>query len=89
MLKNETCPHCGKPYHPAGGRYLNLIDDQILGILTHCLAPQPKHTIKQYCILAGISTYTYRLVAQMRLKQPKDIERVLAISTSLQQKESE
>ncbi len=87
-MKNEKCPNCGKPYHQAGGRYLSLTDEQIKGVLTHCLAPLPKHTIKQYCELNGISTYTYRLVAQLRLKQTKDISRVLAITAELKKEEN-
>jgi hypothetical protein len=83
MDTTERCPICGKPYHSPGGRSLSITDDQIAGILKHCRAEQPKHTIKHYCELAGISPYTYRLVARMMLKQSKDIARVLRIDAEL------
>ena len=79
MDATERCPICGKPYHSLGGRSLSITDEQIAGILRHSRAEQPKHTIKRYCDLAGISPYTYRLLAYMRLQKPKDIERVLRI----------
>ena len=83
METSERCPVCGKAYHSPGGRSLGITDEQIVGILIHSRAEQPKHTIKHYCELAGISPYTYRLVARMTLKQLKDIERVLRISEAL------
>lgn len=83
MDTTERCPICGKCYHTCGGRSLRITDDQILGILTHCRAELPKHTIKHYCEKIGISTYTYRSVVYMTLKQPKDIQRVLAIKSKL------
>lgn len=89
METTERCPVCGKAYNTGGGRSLNLDDDQILGILKHCKAEQPKHTIKHFCESIGISPYTYRLVAYMTLKQPKDIERVIAIKTALDSERSE
>ena len=85
MDTNEKCPVCGKPYHLPGGRSLSITDVQIAGILRHCRAEQPKHTIKHYCELAGISPYTYRLVACMRLQKIKDIERVMRISSELKE----
>ncbi len=83
MIDTERCPICGKAYHTGGGRSLRLTDSQIVGILSHCRAELPKHTIKHYCEEIGISTYTYRSVTHMTLKQPKDIERVLAIKNKL------
>ncbi len=83
MDTTELCPICGKPYHMPGGRSLSITDGQIAGILKHCRAEQPKHTIKKYCELIGISTYTYRLVTHMTLKQSKDIQRVLRIDAEL------
>lgn len=85
----ERCPICGKPFHSPGGRSLSITDEQIIGILRHCRAEQPKHTIKRYCELAGISPYTYRLVARMTLKQAKDIQRVLRIDTELKNERKE
>lgn len=89
MDTNEKCPVCGKPYYSAGGRSLSITDGQIAGILKHCRAEQPKHTIKRYCELAGISPYSYRLVAYMRLQKSKDIERVLRIDAELKNNEKE
>lgn len=89
METTERCPICGKAYHTGGGRSLRLTDDQIAGILFHCKAPLPKHTIKHYCEEIGISTYTYRSLVYMTLKQPKDIERVLAIKTALDNERSD
>jgi hypothetical protein len=83
METTEKCPMCGKPYHSLGGRSLGITDNQIEGILRHCSAEQPKHTIKHYCEIIGISTYSYRLVAYMRLQKLKDIERVLKINEEL------
>lgn len=83
METTEKCPMCGKAYHSLSGRSLGITDDQIAGILVHSRAEQPKHTIKHYCKLAGISPYTYLLVSHMTLKQTKDIERVLRISSEL------
>jgi hypothetical protein len=85
----ERCLLCGKPFHSPGGRSLSITDKQIAGILRHCRAEQPKHTIKKYCELIGISPYTYRLVARMTLKQPKDIERVLGIDATLKNERKE
>lgn len=89
MEATEKCPICGKAYHSQGGRSLSITDEQIAGILLHCRAEQPKHTIKHYCEQIGISPYTYRLVARMLLKQPKDIERVLRLSAGLDKERSE
>ena len=83
MDTTELCPICGKPYHSPGGRSLSITDNQIAGILNHCRAEKPKHTIKKYCELTGISPYTYRLVAYMRLQKTKDIERVIRIDAEL------
>lgn len=83
MKTTEKCPMCGKLYHSPGGRSLSITDEQIIGILNHCKAAQPKHTIKNYCELIGISPYTYNLVARMTLKKPRDLERVLKISEEL------
>ncbi|MBC2457161.1 hypothetical protein [Clostridium beijerinckii] len=83
MIDTDRCPVCGKCYHTGGGRSLNLTDDQILGILTHCRAELPKHTIKHFCEEIGISTYTYRSIVRMTLKQPHDIARVLEIKAKL------
>lgn len=83
MDATERCPICGKPYHSLGGRSLSITDEQIAGILKHSRAEQPKYTIKHYCELIGVSPYTFRLVAHMTLKQPKDIERVLRIDSEL------
>ena len=88
MINEERCPICGKCYHTGGGRYLNLTDEQIAGILSHCKAELPKHTIKHYCEEIGISTYTYRSIVYMTLKQPKDIERVLKIKNNLDKERS-
>lgn len=85
METDEKCPICGKPYHSPGGRSLSITDSQIAGILTHSRAEQPKHTIKRYCELIGISPYTYRLVAHMMLQKQKDIQRVLRIDAELKQ----
>ncbi|CDX01526.1 Hypothetical protein DPCES_1639 [Desulfitobacterium hafniense] len=79
----EKCPMCGKAYHSPGGRSLGITDEQIAGILSHSRAEKPKHTIKHYCELINISPYTYRLVAHMSLKQPKDVERVLRIDSRI------
>jgi hypothetical protein len=84
MNTTDRCPICGKPYHSPGGRSLSITDEQIAGILKHCRAEQPKHTVKKYCELIGVSPYTYRLVVYMRLRKPKDVERVLRIGTELQ-----
>ena len=83
MDTNDRCPTCGKAYHTGGGRSLSITDEQIAGILRHSRADQPKHTIKRFCEQIGISPYTYRLVACVRLKQAKDIERVLRIDAEL------
>lgn len=89
METTEKCPICGKPYHTGGGRSLSITDDQIAGILNHCKAPEPKHTIKHYCEDIGISPYTYRLVSRMQLKQQRDIERVLRLKAELDSKRSD
>ncbi|OPJ65507.1 hypothetical protein CLCHR_06990 [Clostridium chromiireducens] len=89
MNTTEKCPLCGKPFHSPGGRSLRLTDSQIAGILLHCRAEFPKHTIKHYCEEIGISTYTYRSIVRMTLKQSKDIERVIAIKTALDNERSE
>lgn len=83
MIDTERCPICGKVYHTGGGRSLNLTDEQIAGILSHCRAELPKHTIKHFCAEIGISTYTYRSLVYMTLKKPNDIARVLAIKNKL------
>lgn len=83
METTERCPICGKCFHTGGGRSLNISDDQIASILSHCNAPLPKHTIKHFCANIGISTYTYRSVVYMTLKKQKDIERVLKIKAKL------
>lgn len=83
METTDKCPMCGKPYHSPGGRSLGITDTQIAGILSHSRAAQPKHTIKHYCELIGISPYTYRLVACMRLQKLKDVDRVLKIDVGL------
>lgn len=88
MINEERCPICGKCYHTGGGRSLRLTDEQIAGILLHCNAPLPKHTIKHYCEEIGISTYSYRSIVYMTLKQPHDIERVLKISAELAKERS-
>ncbi len=89
METTEKCPMCGKAYHSPGGRSLSITDTQIAGILLHCRAEQPKHTIKYYCELIGISPYTYRLVAHMTLKLPRDIQRVLKIADELNERSKE
>lgn len=89
MINEERCPICGKCYRTGGGRSLRLTDEQIAGILTHCKAELPKHTIKHYCEEIGISPYTYRSVVQMTLRQPHDIERVIAIKTALDNERSD
>lgn len=88
MINEDRCPICGKCYHTGGGRSLRLTDEQIAGILTHCNAPLPKHTIKNYCEEIGISTYTYRSIVYMTLKKQKEIERVLKIKSELDKERS-
>jgi hypothetical protein len=89
METTEKCPICGKPYHSHGGRSLRITDEQIAGILTHSRAEQPKHTIKHFCELLGISPYTYNLITRMRLKKLKDIERVVRIGEELNNERSQ
>lgn len=88
MIDNDKCPICGKAFHTGAGRSLRLTDEQIAGILAHCRAQLPKHTIKHYCESIGISPYSYNLIVRMQLRKQSDIERVLKIKAKLDSKET-
>ncbi len=80
MLQQSTCPTCGNRNYVATGRHIKLTDEQIANIIRHDLSNAPKPSIKDFCVTTGISTYTYRIVAYQRVKQPADIQRISRIS---------
>ena len=79
----EICPVCGMRKIVGDGRYLGLSDEMITAIIGNYISREHKITQRQFCKDNGISLDTYWRVTHMRLKHPKDRERVKAIADTL------
>lgn len=88
MLKKtgfDYCPTCGrKTTHYKGGQRLTLTDAQIEAILRHYYLEQPpKLSQKAFCEQTNITLMQYWRVSQLRLKNFKDVDRVMGIAKAI------
>jgi hypothetical protein len=81
VLINGVCRYCGIKW--ANGKHISISNEKIEAIIKHRIAEHPKQTQRQFCEEWQICQDTYSRYARLRLKHPRDREKVKRIANNL------